>query len=662
MAAITTSAVESSASALAWAHPIVAEWFLTKFGSPTESQQEGWPAILRGDTTLISAPTGSGKTLAAFLVAIDRLLRHAIAGDLAPTTQVIYVSPLKALSNDVQKNLNTPLAEIQQLAAARGLLCPPIRTGVRTGDTLPIERVRMLRNPPHILVTTPESLYLLLTAAKSREHLRSIHTVIVDEIHAIADDKRGAHLALTLERLDALVCGENRLSPGTFLTGRATPPQRVGLSATQNPIAVVGEFLTGTNPARNPATIIQVGQRRQLDLAIEIPSCDELSSVTSNAMWEEVFDRLAAHALTHRSTLVFVNTRRLVERIAFALSERLTPELGHDCVAAHHGSLSRELRLDAEQRLKNGDIRILVATASLELGIDIGNVDLVCQIASTRAVAVAMQRVGRAGHWRGAIPKGRLFATTRDDLLEQAALIRKMRAGELDVLEIPPQPTDVLMQQIVACVGAEPWDEDALFNILRRAYPYRTLTRELFDRILTLLTEGIESSRGRYGAYLLRDGVHRQLHPRRGSRSIAISNGGAIPDTALFSVILQPEGLQIATLDEHFAIDSSAGDVILLGNTSWRIQRVESAGRVLVEDAHGAPPNVPFWFGEAPQRTAVLCDGVADVREEIAARTTHVSPQDLTASPLNSTHIATPAQQQIAACTAWLEDSCGVCP
>jgi ATP-dependent helicase Lhr and Lhr-like helicase len=694
-------------AALAWAHPVVAEWFLTKFGSATEPQEQGWPSILRGDTTLISAPTGSGKTLAAFLVAIDQLLRQAIAGALAPVTQVVYVSPLKALSNDVQKNLDGPLAEIQQLAAARGYLCPPIRTGVRTGDTLPIERARMLRNPPHILVTTPESLYLLLTAGKSREHLRHVRTVIVDEIHAVADDKRGAHLALSLERLDALVCGENRLSPGTLLTGPGTPPQRVGLSATQNPIELVGEFLAGTqdrvvlqsstgtkarvpHPSqfhrdgwdvqsshRRPATIIQVGQRRTLDIAIEIPSCDELGSVTNNAMWEEVFDKLAAHALAHRSTLVFVNTRRLVEKIAFALSERLTPELGPDCVAAHHGSLSRELRLDAEQRLKNGEIRILVATASLELGIDIGNIDLVCQIASTRAVAVAMQRVGRAGHWRGAVPKGRLFATTRDDLLEQAALVRKMRAGELDRLEVPPQPIDVLMQQIVACVGAEPWEEDALYAILRRAYPYRNLTRELFDEIVKLLTEGIESSRGRYGAYLLRDGVHGQLHPRRGSRSIAISNGGAIPDTALFNVILQPEGIQIATLDEHFAIDSGPGDVILLGNTSWRIQRVEAAGRVLVEDAHGAPPNLPFWFGEAPQRTAVLCDGVSQLREEIAARTPSVSPTDLGSPPINpgnpsfaassqrvgclSSEVATTPEQEIASTTAWLMDACGIC-
>ena len=636
-------------TALAWAHPVVQEWFLVKFGSATEPQEQGWPAILDGKTTLISAPTGSGKTLAAFLVAIDQLLRQAIAGSLAPTTQVVYVSPLKALSNDVQKNLEQPLREIQQLALARGYLSTEIRTAVRTGDTLTSERARMLRNPPHILVTTPESLYLLLTAAKSREHLRSVRTVIVDEIHAVADDKRGAHLALTLERLDALVCGENHLSPGTFLTGRDTPPQRIGLSATQNPIALVGEFLCGQNPARQPATIIQVGQRRVLDLAIEIPS-DELGSVTTNAMWEEVFDNLATHARAHRSTLVFVNTRRLVEKIAFALSERLEPELGPDCVAAHHGSLSRELRLDAEQRLKNGEVRILVATASLELGIDIGNVDLVCQIASTRAVAVAMQRVGRAGHWRGAIPKGRLFATTRDDLLEQAALVRKMRAGELDQLEIPPQPIDVLMQQIVACVGAEPWDEDALYAVLRHAYPYRNLTRALFDEIVTLLSEGIESSRGRYGAYLLRDGVHGQLHPRRGSRSIAISNGGAIPDTALFNVILQPEGVQIATLDEHFAVDSGPGDVVLLGNTSWRIQRVEAAGRVLVEDAHGAPPTLPFWFGEAPQRTAVLCDGVSELREEIAARTANVSPAD-----------ARPSHPEVAACITWLVEACGIC-
>ncbi len=633
---------------LAWAHPVTAEWFLQKFGSPTEPQTHGWPAILAGDATLISAPTGSGKTLAAFLVCIDQLLRASLSGQLAPCTLVVYVSPLKALSNDVQKNLDAPLAEIQQLAMQRGYLSPEIRTAVRTGDTLPKERAAMLRNPPHILVTTPESLYILLTAGKSRENLRHIHTVIVDEIHAVADDKRGAHLALSLERLDALVTGENRLSPGQFLTGQATPPQRIGLSATQNPIELVANFLTGVheNPeARKPATIIQVGQRRQLDIAIEVPS-DELSSVTNTGMWEEIFDKLAAHAQNHRSTLVFVNTRRLVEKIAFELANRIGPEN----VAAHHGSLSRVLRLDAEQRLKNGEIKILIATASLELGIDIGDIDLVCQISTTRAVAVAMQRVGRAGHWRGAIPKGRFFATTRDDLMEQAALVRKMRAGELDQLQIPPQPADVLMQQIVAACGAEPWEEDTLYNTLRRAYPYRNLTRKAFDDILTLLTEGIESTRGRYGSYLLRDGVQHHLHPRRGARMIAISNGGAIPDTNLYNVILQPEGVQIATLDEHFAVDSSPGDVILLGTSSWRIQRIEATGRVLVEDAHGAPPTLPFWEGEAPQRTAVLCDGVGELREQISALTPNVTPGYIS-----------PAQPEVAAAIAWLIEECGVC-
>ena len=631
---------------LAWAHPVTAEWFLNKFGSPTEPQTHGWPSILAGEATLISAPTGSGKTLAAFLVCIDQLLRESLSGQLASATQVVYVSPLKALSNDVQKNLDGPLAEIQQLAMQRGYLCPEIRTGVRTGDTLPKERAAMLRNPPHILVTTPESLYILLTAGKSREHLRRVRTVIVDEIHAVADDKRGAHLALSLERLDALVTGANRLSPGAFLTGLTTPPQRIGLSATQNPIELVAGFLTGVHETRKPARIIQVGQRRELDLAIEVPS-DELSSVTTNGMWSEIFDKLAAHAQNHRSTLVFVNTRRLVEKISFELAARLGPK--H--VAAHHGSLSRTLRLDAEQRLKRGEISILIATASLELGIDIGDIDLVCQISSTRAVAVAMQRIGRAGHWRGAIPKGRFFATTRDDLLEQAALIRRMRAGELDRLEIPPQPADVLMQQIVACCGAEPWEEDTLYNTLRCAWPYRNLSRADFDGLITLLTEGIESSRGRYGAYLLRDGVHGQLHPRRGARMIAISNGGAIPDTALFNVILQPEGVQIATLDEHFAVDSSPGDVILLGNSSWRIQRVEAVGRVLVEDAHGAPPSLPFWEGEAPQRTAVLSDGVGELREHISALTPNVTPGYIS-----------PAQPEVAAATAWLMEQCGVCP
>ncbi len=652
------------ADSLAWAHPIVREWFLGRFGSATEPQVAGWPAIVRREPTLISAPTGSGKTLAAFLVCIDGLLRQALEGNLAPQTQVVYVSPLKALSNDVQKNLDGPLAEIQRLALARGYLCPEIRTGVRTGDTPTKDRAAMLKHPPHILVTTPESLYLLLTAGKSRQNLHHVHTVIVDEIHAVADDKRGSHLALSLERLEALVCGENRLAPGATLAGLGRPPQRIGLSATQNPIELVADFLTGSHGSRSRATIIQVGQRRTLDLGIEVPS-DELSSVASTAMWTEVYDKLATFAQGHRSTLVFVNTRRLVEKISFELSERLGP----DAVAAHHGSLSRALRLDAEQRLKDGEIKILIATASLELGIDIGAVDLVCQIQTTRAVSVAMQRVGRAGHWRGATPKGRFFALTRDDLLEQAALLRKMVAGELDQLEIPEAPIDVLMQQMVAACGAESWDEQALFDVFRRAWPYRDLTRESFDELLSLLHNGIESSRGRYGAYLLRDRVQGHLHARRGSRMIAIANGGAIPDTSLYAVMLQPENVQIATLDEHFAVDSSPGDVVLLGNTSWRVQRIDPQGKVLVEDAHGAPPSIPFWEGEAPQRTAELCDGVSDLRGEIDRRTRNVKPsavavsgraEDVSVSPYRDDRWGA-LHPEVRDCLEWLKRECFVC-
>jgi ATP-dependent helicase Lhr and Lhr-like helicase len=631
-----------NAHALDWAHPVVREWFTAKFGTPTAPQELGWPPILTGRPTLISAPTGSGKTLAAFLICIDKLIRQAIDGSLAPSTAVVYVSPLKALSNDVQKNLEQPLREIQQLALERGYLCAPIRTAVRTGDTLPAERRAMLKRPPHILVTTPESLYILLTAEKSRNNLCAVETVIVDEIHAVADDKRGAHLTLTLERLDALVCGENRLSPGALITGRAQPPLRIGLSATQNPIELVASFLGGR---RGPEVeIVQVGQHRTLDLGIEVPG-DELGSVATNAIWDDIYERMAELALQHRSTLVFVNTRAMAERLAFCLGERLGPEN----VAAHHGSLSRKLRLEAERKLKNGEIRLLVATASLELGIDIGSIDLVCQVSSPRAIAAAMQRVGRAGHWRGAIPKGRFFVTTRDDLVESAALIRAMRAGVLDRLEIPHCPIDVLMQQIVAACAAEPWEEDALFDVLRRAHPYSQLSRKEYDEILCLLAEGIEASRGRYGSYLLRDRVNGRMQSRRGARTIAVSNGGTIPDTALYSVIVQPEGVQIATLDEDFAIDSSAGDVILLGNTSWRIQRVESAGRVLVEDAHGQPPNVPFWRGEAPQRTIELSRFVSTLRQEISARTGDVLPGYISQS-----------NPQVAETVAWLKHECCV--
>jgi ATP-dependent Lhr-like helicase len=591
------------ASGLEWAHPLVRDWFVNRFGTPTEPQLEGWPHILAGDPTLISAPTGSGKTLAAFLICIDRLVRKATAGDLADRTEVLYVSPLKALSNDIQKNLEIPLGEIFQLAGERGILMPEIRTSVRTGDTLAHERRAMLAHPPHILVTTPESLYILLTAAKSREILRTVESVIVDEIHAMADDKRGAHLALSLERLD-------------HLTGKRLT--RIGLSATQKPIELVAHFLTG-NDQPEPA-VVQIGHRREMDLAVEVPG-DELGPVASNEMWSEIYDRLAELAKQHRSTLIFVNTRRLAERVAHHLAERL----GNDAVAAHHGSLSRKLRLHAEKKLKCGELRGLVATASLELGIDIGAVDLVCQIGSPRSISVALQRVGRAGHWRGALPKGRLFATTRDELLECAALVRAIHQGDLDRIAIPEAPLDILAQQIVAMCAAEDWNEAELFGTVRRAYPYRNVTRATFDEIVDMLSEGIASTRGRYGAYLHRDRVNGMLRARRGSRLAAITSGGAIPENAMYTVIAQPEGTLVGTIDEDFAVESLAGDIMLLGNTSWRIRRVQ-AGTVLVEDAQGAAPTIPFWRGEAPARTDELSAHVGDLREKISGLLAHLVP------------------------------------
>jgi ATP-dependent Lhr-like helicase len=616
---------------LEWAHPLVRDWFVVRFGTPTEPQIHGWPHILADRTTLISAPTGSGKTLSAFLICIDRLVRKALTGELTDRTEVLYVSPLKALSNDIQKNLEIPLGEIFQLAGQRGMLMPEIRTAVRTGDTLAHERRAMLAHPPHILVTTPESLYILLTAARSREILRTVESVIVDEIHAVADDKRGAHLALSLERLD-------------HLTGKCLP--RIGLSATQKPIELVADFLAGSG-RQNPV-IVQIGHRRELDLAIEVPG-SELGPIASNEMWGEIYDRIAALATQHRSTLVFVNTRRLAERMAHHLGERL----GTDSVAAHHGSLSRKLRLAAEKKLKAGEIRALVATASLELGIDIGSVDLVCQIGSPRSISVALQRIGRAGHWRGAVPKGRLFVTTRDDLVECAALVWAIRKGDLDRLAVPDNPLDILAQQIVAMCAAEDWKEAELFEAVRRAYPYRHLARAEFDEIIEMLSEGIASNRGRYGAYLHRDRVNGIVRARRGSRLAAITSGGAIPENSLYSVIAQPESTVVGTVDEDFAVESLAGDVMLLGNTSWRIRRVQS-GSILVEDAQGAAPNIPFWRGEAPARTDELSAHVAALRDKIGSFVPQ-SSADADGAPANGV-----STNEAAAAVKWLTLECGL--
>ncbi|MGH9499399.1 MAG: DEAD/DEAH box helicase [Terriglobales bacterium] len=645
---------------LAWAHPLVKDWFVQRFGTPTEPQEQGWPHILARRTTLISAPTGSGKTLAAFLACIDRLVRKALVGDLQDRTEVLYVSPLKALGNDIQKNLEIPLGEILQMAGERGLLMPQIRTAVRTGDTLMHERRAMLKRPPHILVTTPESLYILLTAERSRAILRDVETLIVDEIHAVADDKRGAHLTLSLERLEAL--------------SRFAPLTRIGLSATQKPIEEIARFLTGNG--RPEPVIVNVGHKRQLDLAVEVPA-SQLGPIASNEMWDEIYDRIVELVGQNRSTLVFVNTRRLAERVSHQLAGRL----GEDNVAAHHGSLSRKLRLTAENKLKDGQVKVLVATASLELGIDIGTVDLVIQISSPRAIAVALQRVGRSGHWRGAIPKGRFFATTRDELQECAALVRAIRYGDLDRLMIPEAPSDILAQQIVAICAAERsasvslagegahrgqfalgtagvdagatddgWDEEELFSLVRRAYPYRNLSRETYDSILEMLSEGIAARRGRYGAYLHRDRVNHKLRARRGSRLAAITSGGAIPETALFTVVAQPEGIMVGTVDEDFAVEANAGDIMLLGNTSWRIHRVEGkSGRVLVEDAHGSPPTIPFWRGEAPARTQELSLHVAGLRKEISDRLRNVFPVGVSQ-----------AQPEVAETVAWLKEECGL--
>lgn len=613
-------------------HPAVTAWFERQFGRATEVQARAWPAIRGQRHTLIAAPTGSGKTLAAFLAAIDELVRQGLDAPLPDETRVLYVSPLKALSNDIQKNLAVPLAGIRDELLERRLPDVDVRAVVRTGDTPPGERERMRRQPPHILVTTPESLFILLTSDSGRRMLKTVRSVIVDEIHALAGNKRGAHLSLSLERL-AELCVEHR--------GQA--PVRIGLSATQKPIADIAGFLIGAavDPAAARArplaegggdqggdaaadaapeqrttvagcTIIDAGHVRKRDLAIEVPG-SPLEAVMSNEVWQEIYDRLEQLIHEHRTTLIFVNTRRLAERAARFLAERI----GDDCVTAHHGSLSREHRLDAEQRLKSGKLRALVATASLELGIDIGDVDLVCQLGSPRSISVLLQRVGRAGHAVHATPKGRLFPLSHDELVECTALLDAVRRGELDRIHIPVHPLDVLAQQIVAEVASREWDEQALYDMLRRAYPYRDLARDDYTAVVRMLADGYTTQRGRRGAYLHRDAVNGRLRARRGARLVTVTNGGAIPDLFDYDVILQPEGLYIGSLNEDFAFESLPGDIFQLGNNSYRVLKIEQ-GKVHAADAQGQPPTMPFWLGEAPGRSDELSYAVSRLRELVS--------------------------------------------
>jgi ATP-dependent helicase Lhr and Lhr-like helicase len=595
-------------------HPAVRVWFGRRFpAGPTEPQVGGWREIAAGAHTLIAAPTGSGKTLAAFLVCIDRLY-SAVTADAADSggerggPTVVYVSPLKALAADIHQNLEAPLREIAAVAGELGLGAPAIRVAVRTGDTAAAERAAMLKNPPDILITTPESLYLLVTAERSRAMLRSTRTVIVDEIHSVASNKRGSHLALTLERVAHVA---------------DAPVQRVGLSATVRPIETIARLLVGSgedrdNPDGTPrCAIVDSGHRRALDLALEIPD-DELGAVPTGQQMAQILDRIAEHVGAHRTTLVFVNTRSMAERVAHQLGERLGEELGAH-VAAHHGSLSKGRRQRVEARLRAGDLRALVATASLELGIDIGPVELVCQIGSPRSIATFLQRVGRSNHTRTGTPAGRLYPTTRDELVECAALIRGVRRGRLDAIVVPRRPLDILAQQMVAESAAEQWAEGSLLELARRAAPFQDLTREDFDDVTELLAEGIRTGRGRRAYYLHRDQVNGTVKGRRGARLAALTSGGAIPELGDFRVIAEPDEMQVGSVHEEWATESRPGDVFLLGTHSWRIRRVEP-GTVRVVDAHGAPPSVPFWQGEAPGRTRELSEEVSALRQAVAER------------------------------------------
>lgn len=579
-------------------HPVIEAWFGERFKVPTNAQQEGWPSIASGKHTLIAAPTGSGKTLAAFLALIDRLFKRAVTQELPEKTMVVYVSPLRALSNDIHHNLETPLAQIEALAKQRNLNCSAITTAVRTGDTPTAKRQAMIKKPPHILVTTPESLYLLLTSLSGRNMLQEVETVIVDEIHALAESRRGTHLTVTLERLASLT---------------QKPLQRVGLSATQSPIETVAKFLTGQALEGEPViecTIIDQGHLKTLDLAMVVPK-SPLEAVISHEVWAEIYRDLADRIQAHRTTLVFVQTRSLTERVTFNLGKLI----GEEFVAAHHGSISADMRHRAENDLKTGALKAVVATASLELGIDIGFVEQVCQIGSPKAISAFLQRVGRSGHHYGGIPKGRLYPLSRDQLLESTAMLHAVAQGQLDKLIIPMAPLDILAQQIVACVANQDWNFHELFRLFKRSYPFQNLETDAFDTVVQMLADGISTRRGRRGAHIYFDAINQNIKGRRGARLMAITNGGSIPDNLDYKVVLDPEGTYLGTLNEDFAIESSAGDIFQLGNNSWRIAKVET-GVVRVHDAHGLPPTIPFWFGDGPGRSIELCVALSNLREK----------------------------------------------
>jgi len=580
-------------------HPAVQAWFKQSFPGPTPTQLDAWQAIASDGHALVSAPTGSGKTLAAFMVAIDGLVRQAEQGSLPSQTSVIYISPLKSLSNDIQRNLQAPLrgieATLKELNQHEGFVLSPIVAAVRTGDTTSGERAKMSKAPPHILVTTPESLYILLTSKSGRQMLSSAETLIIDEIHTMVGSKRGAHLSISVERLECL-CEKTLL--------------RIGLTATQRPIELAAKFLLG-NRKNKPCRIIDSGHQRDRDIRICVPGIP-LSAVMSAEAWQEIYSMLEGLINQHTTTLIFVNTRRLAERVAKALGERI----GDDAVTSHHGSLAKEHRLMAEQQLKSGSLKAIVATASLELGIDVGDVDLVCQIGSPRAVSNLLQRVGRSGHSLGHTPKGRLFPVSRDDLVECIGLIDCVNRDELDHLSIYPKPIDVLAQQVVAEISAGERNLDELFQMLIRAAPFEALGYEEFHEVIRMLSEGFTGRCGRHSAYLHLDAVNGRIRPRKSAALTAITNGGTIPDLFDYDVVLHPENLVIGSLNEDFSFDSMAGDIFQLGNASYRIDRVES-GKVHVRDARGQPPTIPFWFGEAPGRTDVVSHSVCRVKRRI---------------------------------------------